>query len=80
MDLRQRWTTVAEESLKLPESVSRKWWEHIEQKYSKSQRHYYTLRHLEEMFQHFDQYQNVLIHPDLVSLAIFFMSKVCKHS
>ncbi|XP_048731044.1 uncharacterized protein LOC125648151 isoform X2 [Ostrea edulis] len=72
MDLRQRWTTLAKETLTVPESISWKWWEHIEQRYNESQRHYHTLRHLEEMFQHFDQFQNELIHPELVSLAIFF--------
>ncbi|XP_061173310.1 uncharacterized protein LOC133182476 [Saccostrea echinata] len=72
MDLRQRWLTLARDILRIQEDVCQKWWGYIEQKYSESQRHYHTLSHLEEMFQHFDQYHEKLDKPELVSLAIYF--------
>ncbi|XP_062582105.1 uncharacterized protein LOC134243892 [Saccostrea cucullata] len=72
MALRQRWLKLARDTLRVKEEVCQKWWGYIEQKYSESQRHYHTLHHLEEMFQHFDQYHEKMARPELVSLAVYF--------
>nr|XP_034302316.1 uncharacterized protein LOC117681522 isoform X2 [Crassostrea gigas] len=72
MDLHQRWLSTAIDVLKISGDLPQKWWGVIEGRYSEKQRHYHTLRHLEEMFQHFDKYFKKLNQPELVVLAIFF--------
>lgn len=72
MDLQHRWLSTAIDVLKISGDLPQKWWGVIEGRYSEKQRHYHTLRHLEEMFQHFDKYFKKLNQPELVVLAIFF--------
>lgn len=72
MDLQHRWLSTAVDVLKISGDLPQKWWGVIEGRYSEKQRHYHTLRHLEEMFQHFDKYFKKLNQPELVVLAIFF--------
>lgn len=72
MDLQQRWLNTTIDVLKIPGDLPQKWWGVIEGRYSETQRHYHTLWHLEEMFQHFDRHFKNLTQPELVVLAIFF--------
>lgn len=45
---------------------------HLLQHYSNPLRYYHNLDHLRALFVHFDQYQDYLVRPDLVSAAIFY--------
>lgn len=45
---------------------------HLLQHYSNPLRYYHNLDHLRALFVHFDQYQDDLVRPDLVSAAIFY--------
>jgi len=50
------------------------WWTTIKERYTEITREYHTLRHLSEMFWHYDRAvkEKWLERPELVSLAIFF--------
>lgn len=68
-----RWKNINQD-LKISDDVGEKWWNIIHRMYGEPQRHYHTIHHIEELFQHFDRCQEHFSfkYPTLVSLAIFF--------
>eukprot|EP00128_Syssomonas_multiformis_P014528 Colp12_sorted_trinity150504_noHs@9731 len=63
--LEERWRELAKDA-------DPNYWKVIETYYSEPQRHYHTLRHIEELFMHFDEHKESMQRPDLVAYAIFF--------
>lgn len=62
------------EHLGVPEDVSDRWWDIVQGLYGEPVRHYHTLQHLREMFQHFELAKDhfTFSSPHLVTLAVFF--------
>ncbi|KAL4235559.1 hypothetical protein ACF0H5_003955 [Mactra antiquata] len=71
MILKERWNNVCRK-LKIPANLVDEYWMTIQTKYSESHRYYHTLKHLEDMFIHYDDIYDQLQSPVLVALAIFF--------
>ncbi|OWF40816.1 uncharacterized protein LOC110463289 [Mizuhopecten yessoensis] len=71
--VRQRWHDVNKE-IGVSEVVAERWWGVVRDLYSDPARHYHTLQHLREMFQHFDFAGGhiTFCYPRLVTLAVFF--------
>ncbi|XP_041357686.1 uncharacterized protein LOC121374645 [Gigantopelta aegis] len=56
----------------IPNDTCMHWWSVIEEKYSELKRHYHTLDHLKDMFDHYEKWFNNLRNPTSVAYAIFF--------
>eukprot|EP00658_Telonema_sp_P-2_P071093 TRINITY_DN60412_c0_g1_i2.p1 TRINITY_DN60412_c0_g1~~TRINITY_DN60412_c0_g1_i2.p1 ORF type:complete len:151 (-),score=40.29 TRINITY_DN60412_c0_g1_i2:88-540(-) len=73
--LHKRWKGLREHigNGEPPETdIWEKWFGVLESGYSEPERRYHTLRHLTEMFWHYDCVRDQLESPELVALAIWF--------
>lgn len=68
-----RWNNINKD-LNITNEIGEKWWDVVWKMYGEPQRHYHTIHHIEELFQHFDRCQKhySFKYPTLISLAIFF--------
>lgn len=71
--VKRRWQDV-NRKVGVTDKATDKWWTVVRDRYSECHRHYHTLDHLNEMFQHLDSIKQhvALSRPQLISLAIFF--------
>jgi len=68
--LRSRWHEL---TTGIKDEVARKWWKIIESNYAESSvRHYHTLVHVADMFEHYDSCKSKLKAPNEVAYAIYF--------